>query len=558
MGASGTGVPFGRYAIRARLGRGGMGEVFLADQLGPRGPVRPVALKRVLPRLSKDDAAVELFLSEMQTAAQLNHPNIATTYDFGEVDGVFFLAMEYVEGVTLDRLLAHGGPLPAAAALRIARTVAGALAHAHEQGLVHQDVSPHNVMISRQGAVKLLDFGIARAEAAVLEAGVRAKIAYAAPEQLAGAAPDRRFDLWSLGVVLYEALTRRRPFEEEEHYRPLADADPALADIDPIVRGALEPDPARRWLTAEALEAALGAAASKRPLATERDLAALVEPALSASPRVDLSETSATGVAAIDRTGIAALERGPLDSETATTAPPRVAPTKRAPLVALGVLAALILGAAGVWWAATSRRVAEPAVVTNDRPDDDRRAAHTFDGGAPIAAPAVDDNLREALARPAPERSPATDSPSVDAPRRPDEAVEVAKADTKRDRTPTRAAKPSRPGRDARPRRRIASHRGDRDNSSRPSPTPDAPAAAEGGLGLLSVRTTPWAKVALDGRALGEGVIARAPVPIGRHVLTLRPGEGAYETRTVTFVVRSGVTTKIFADLRTGTVRVEP
>src|SRR5688500_2535724 len=119
--------------IRRRLGRGGMGEVFLADQLGPLGPVRPVALKRMLPQLANDQQASQMFLEEMGLIAKLNHPNIATTFDFGEVDGVYFIAMELVEGLTLAEIEATVGPLPIEETIAIVQAVADALAHAHAE-----------------------------------------------------------------------------------------------------------------------------------------------------------------------------------------------------------------------------------------------------------------------------------------------------------------------------------------------------------------------------------------------------------------------------------------
>ncbi|MCA9554909.1 MAG: serine/threonine protein kinase, partial [Myxococcales bacterium] len=217
------GVPFGKYVIRTRLGQGGMGEVFLADQLGPLGPVRPVALKRLLPKHTHDPHVVRMFLEEMGVAAQLSHPHIVVTYDFGELDGAYFLAMEYVDGLALDRLVAEQGPLPLDAVVTLGRHIASALQHAHERvsagaptPVVHQDVTPHNILVSRAGDAKLLDFGIARTEAAALGERVHAKVRYAAPEQLRRAPPDRRFDVWGLGVTLYQALTGRLPFPQAD------------------------------------------------------------------------------------------------------------------------------------------------------------------------------------------------------------------------------------------------------------------------------------------------------------------------------------------------------
>ena len=242
--AATEGIPFGRYRIRRRLGRGGMGEVFLADQLGPLGPLRPVALKRMRPALAHDAKIARRFLQEMGIAARLSHPYIAVTHDFGEVEGVYFMAMEYIEGAALDRIL-KGGALDVAPALLVAQRVAEALAHAHERvpPVVHQDVSPPNIMVGGDGQVKLVDFGIAAAEAATQDL-LRVKAPYAAPEQLMGQAPERRFDLWALGVVLYEMLTGRRPF-------PGPKADDVLQQIEAravLPRRSAQPEGRRRVL----------------------------------------------------------------------------------------------------------------------------------------------------------------------------------------------------------------------------------------------------------------------------------------------------------------------
>ncbi len=551
--------------------------MFLADQLGPRGPVRPVALKRVLPRFVEDDAAVELFLFEMQTAAQLNHPNIATTYDFGEVDGVYFMTMEYVDGVTLDRLLAHHQRIAVPEALTIVLAITDALAHAHTRGVVHQDVTPHNIMVSRTGGVKLLDFGIARAEAAVLKAGVRAKIAYAAPEQLEGHAPDRRFDLWGLGVVLYEAVGGQRPFAPTEaekvlalarhrRFLPLSGLVPAVEDLDAIVNGALEPDPNRRWLSAETFAAAVRTAASRRAASSDADLAALVAPVLAAAKPPDLSETSATGVAAVDRAALAALEGvpdddrptfvpGPAVSETATTAPRGAPQGTRAIERAAGVsssgralfallFVAVLVGAVG--WLVT-RDVGAPVPAAMPM-----RAASLDEPTALDARDDDDIDLGPAASRDAPTTSPVEPAADVEREDAVDEAAVTSDVDT-----PDPVERPTRK-RTRRKRRAPPPPPVEVPGTARLASPPPPPPPPPGGLGLLSVRSVPWARVALDGRAIGEGVIAKRPVETGRHTLTLRPGEGPYETKTVTFEIRPGVTTKIFADLRAGTVRVEP
>lgn len=204
----------GRYEILALLGEGGMGRVYKA-----RDPMidRLVAIKTL--GVDLDPAQLEefkqRFFREAQTAGRVSHPNVVTIYDIGESGGVAFIAMEYVEGRTLRDRIEEGGPLGVADACRIAAQVAGALAAAHKLAIVHRDVKPGNIMITADGAAKLMDFGIAR-----LPDGMRTRTGllvgsplYIAPERIVGWPVDGRSDIFSLGVVLYEMLTGRHPFQ---------------------------------------------------------------------------------------------------------------------------------------------------------------------------------------------------------------------------------------------------------------------------------------------------------------------------------------------------------
>ncbi|HVK75252.1 MAG TPA: serine/threonine-protein kinase [Kofleriaceae bacterium] len=216
------GIPFGHFTLGKRLARGGMAEVFLARQRGPEGFDRRVAVKRILPHLADSTDFVGMFLDEARLAARLTHPNIVHIYELGSVDGSFFIAMEYVDGVTAAQLIRHAADeaLPPALVARIGADAAGALAYAHrlEDGdgrpvqLVHRDVSPANVMVSFDGVVKLVDFGIAKAANKAEETRpgiVKGKYAYMSPEQTTGKPLDGRSDVFSLGVVLWELLAGR-------------------------------------------------------------------------------------------------------------------------------------------------------------------------------------------------------------------------------------------------------------------------------------------------------------------------------------------------------------
>jgi serine/threonine-protein kinase len=217
-----AGIRFGQYVLLRRLARGGMAEVFLAQQRGLEGFDRRVAVKRILPHLADSPDFVKMFLGEARLAAQLSHPNIVHIYEFGKVEQDYFIAMEYVEGVHAGQLWKHGeagDKLPATLVARIGADAATALHHAHElrdqtgkpYGLVHRDVSPANIMISYDGVVKLCDFGIAKAAALgdqLTNPGqVKGKYAYMSPEQTVASALDGRSDVFSLAIVLWELLT---------------------------------------------------------------------------------------------------------------------------------------------------------------------------------------------------------------------------------------------------------------------------------------------------------------------------------------------------------------
>ena len=208
-----TTVPtLARYRILDRIGGGGMGVVYRARD---ERLEREVALKFLPPHLSADAAAKKRFMVEARAAASLEHPNICTVHEIGETeDGQLYIVMACYEGETLDRRIARGA-LPVDEALRIATDVARGLAKAHERGIVHRDVKPPNIMITPDGHVKVLDFGIAKLSDANFthSFGVVGTLAYMSPEQAFGEPVDHRTDIWALGVVLYEMLAATRPFQ---------------------------------------------------------------------------------------------------------------------------------------------------------------------------------------------------------------------------------------------------------------------------------------------------------------------------------------------------------
>jgi serine/threonine-protein kinase len=222
-------MELGKYELVSRLALGGMAEVFLAKAAGPMGFEKTLVVKRILSHLAEDPTFVEMFLSEARLAAQLNHPNIVQIFDFGEADGEYFLAMEYIDGPNLRVLLkkarAVGQPLPPALCARIIACACEGLSFAHDfqdpttgepLGLIHRDISADNILVSRQGAVKVVDFGIAKATGQSQETQfgvIKGKVSYMSPEQIRARPLDRRADVYSLGVVFYELLTGRKPFD---------------------------------------------------------------------------------------------------------------------------------------------------------------------------------------------------------------------------------------------------------------------------------------------------------------------------------------------------------
>jgi len=203
-----------RYEIVAMIGTGGMGTVYRARDLELD---EEVAIKTLRPELMMDETLLERFKSEIRLARRISHRNVVRTHDFGEWRGVSYLTMEYVEGLTVRDLIQARGPLQAPSALAIATQLAESLTVAHEQGVVHRDIKPQNLLLDANGVLKVMDFGIARlaeSTSALTVAGlIIGTPAYMAPEQLLAETADARSDLYAMGVVLYECLTGQLPFD---------------------------------------------------------------------------------------------------------------------------------------------------------------------------------------------------------------------------------------------------------------------------------------------------------------------------------------------------------
>src|SRR5438309_5806219 len=274
-----AGTKLGRYEIRAKIGEGGMGEVYLAEDMQLR---RHVALK-ILPRqVASNKDRMRRFTPEAQAAAALNHPHIAHIYDIGEADGLHFISMEFVDGLTLRQLI-HDQRIDLAKLLRYLQNVADGLAKAHASGIVHRDLKPDNIMVTRDGHAKVLDFGLAKLIEPQQAIGTRATdssevatalmpqhstpgtvmgtVGYMSPEQAQGKTNeiDQRSDIFSFGCILFEAVTGQKPFAGKDTLDSLHNIvhapTPNVKELNPaapdelrrIVRRCLAKDPDKRY-----------------------------------------------------------------------------------------------------------------------------------------------------------------------------------------------------------------------------------------------------------------------------------------------------------------------
>ncbi len=446
------GAQVGRYHLLRRLAIGGMAELHLACAEGVAGFQKVVVLKRVLPHLAADRSFVDLFLNEARLAANLDHPNLVQVMDIGEADGEYFYVMEYVHGRNARELLgeaANRGGMPLSVALAVVIATASGLHHAHERtdlegrplGLVHRDVSPSNVLISYDGAIKVTDFGIAKASARTAETiggAMKGKIGYMSPEQCRGEAVDRRSDIFALGILLYELTTTERLFFGESDFAVLnkvvhgrfdspssrvPDYPPAL---ERIVLRALALEPAERYPSAgELLRDIEAFAHEQRLLCSAAVVTDWMNEAFGTPPFPRVEQRSAPADDPLDAMPTLVLVGGvgPADPEALTRAepaatgtvvvmgpstevsPPKVQvqvpePQRRrggAGWLALGFFGVVGATAAGIGlWSGGDGEAATPAEASEPvaRPDDAQ------DGQtAPEARP----EPREAVVEPAPE-----------------------------------------------------------------------------------------------------------------------------------------------------------
>jgi serine/threonine protein kinase len=331
------GSRLGRYVVLKHLASGGMADVLLGRADGIEGFERHVVLKRIRPEHAQDPRFIRMFLDEARLAANLHHQHIVQVHDIGEAAGELFISMEYIHGEDVRTLLSNASKtrahVPLGVAVAIVSAAAAGLHYAHERrgndkkplGIVHRDISPSNILVGYDGAVKVVDFGIAKASMRqeTRSGSLKGKISYMSPEQCKGADVDRRSDVYSLGVVLYELATTTRLFKGDNDYLvmdqivngrvslPRVRRPDLPNELSSIIMRAIAPDPERRYFTADELRVALDQFAAKAGLTTSApSIAAFLrkqfgerpEPWLDLSPQSEYSfsddEAAQTGTPA--------------------------------------------------------------------------------------------------------------------------------------------------------------------------------------------------------------------------------------------------------------------
>ena len=558
-----VGRRLGRYDLEYLVAHGGMASVYLA-QLASSHLQRWVAVKVMHAHLATDGHFVDMFMDEARLAAQIQHANVCPVIDFGEHEGSYYIVMEYLHGETLSSLVKHAwrelGELPPGLVARILSDIARGLHAAHELrgpnrqplGVVHRDVSPQNMMVLYDGVSKITDFGVARAEgrlATTRSGTVKGKFSYMSPEQLNGGAVDRRSDVWSLGVVLWEASLGQRLFRGRSDGETAVsvvtgpilsprEVDPDYpAELESIVMGALERDPSARIGTAGELSRRLDDFARKQePHFGTSEVSAFVQGLFieRRRQREDMLTWEAP-TTVIPEADLAS--QSTLGSHVVTRKLTPEEPARPRWLLPVGIAAAL-LAVSGGWafmsWLTDddSEQVAStlplehegtgaPAVSRTPAAPTGASAARAPKPAltAPIAAPVIEAPVIEAPVIEAPViEAPVIEAPAIEAP-----AIEapVIRAPVIERRAPAvavRAPREAQAPRRARP--------------PRPTPAP----VGEGTLNLLAI---PRAEVLWRGRSIGTTPLVNRTFPAGRQRLVIRAVDGSGE-RTVTVDIRAG------------------
>jgi serine/threonine-protein kinase len=537
------GSQYGKFSLVARLATGGMAEIFLARLVGAAGFEKLVCIKRILPHLARDKQFVEMFLSEARIAAQISHPNVCQVFELGEIDGSYYIAMEYLEGVPLAcfRRHDHDGLPPAPRLVAgIAIQACEGLHHAHGlkygdgsvMEVVHRDVSPQNLFVTADGIVKVLDFGIAKIHGATVRTStgaIKGTYAYMAPEQLRGERVDRRTDVFALGIAMWEILARRYLFKRETEFLTFqaitSDPIPDICALRPdvptalssVIMTALARNRDERFPSARMFGEAIAAAVSpmtsiaisdavQRAFATElAEQAELIRVARAGSGfdlDVELGPSVGSGEDAL--TTPISQQRGTAGSQvsalalTLGSAPKTEVSNPALPiqrrswgrLAALGALAVVVGGAGAFVYARIEQPSAPTAAQAPALPPPPPASTTPAPPATPPAAP------------PAPEQTPAP---------------------------PPATPPPAAPPPVAKP---VEKH------TSAPRPAPPA-ARPSGPPGFITIDSTPvYAVIYIDGKSYGETPLVRVELSPGRHVVHAVAPSGA--TRDVKIVIESG------------------
>jgi len=541
-----------RYKLLARLGQGGMAEVYLAAWEVAPFAHRPVVIKRLHPHFNEDPRLVEMFLDEARLLTQLDHPHIVKTLEAGVIDGRCCIAMEYLEGQPLQRVLRRAnerGGLAAHVAVSIAISVLDGLHYSHELAnargfpleIVHRDVSPQNVFVSNDGQVKVLDFGIAKAnsqEGRTATGIVKGKVGYIAPEQARAEHVDRRADVWSAGVVLWEALTGARLFKADTDAATLGltlqGQIPSAGsrrlgvpeELEAVLIRALQRDPALRYQTASAMRNDLESWLARAGFSRDARVVSGLMKELFASEIVEQKRLVSALMARSDCTPPApASTRSPSSTSALYLKVPQTGATsadltrmndqmeelgkrhRRAFRSLFALLGAFLLMACLTAFLAMIRAGSSPARTASS---------------AVLAAPA-----RAPNPEPPSERAPLLEERSR---AQPELAATLAVQPAPSSAKPARFLAPVRVAKVQSAPVTAAS-----------SPSANKPEAAPS-FGFLTIDTSPWSQVSVGGRTLGQTPLIGVKLPSGSQVLLLKNPEQGIET-SYPVTIESGKTT---------------
>jgi serine/threonine-protein kinase len=554
QGSASQSRQLGKYDLLGRIGYGGMAEVWLAKQRGPMGFEKLVAIKKLLPHLQAEEQFVRMFLDEARIAARINHTNVVQIFDLGQAESSFFIAMEYLNGESLARVMGEGvrrgTPLPEALGALIVAQIGKGLHHAHalcdahgnSMGIVHRDVSPQNVVVLYDGGVKLLDFGIAKARERLQEtttSGLKGKYAYMSPEQCSGEAVDARSDIFSCGVLLWEILTRRRLFKHsnklmvlkmilEGHVAPPSRVNPGVPSaLDRVVLQALAKRAEDRFPSADAMSTAIeGALAASGAAVNPAQVAEYMRTAFADDLRKRnelAANLSASETSLATQDPAEWLELMPEASH-------EIISFSKSPVVPTARGGAEPARSNTVWWMVTAIIATLAAAITIFTllwvipGSGNREPRLVVESSPPGASILIDGKLRE-------ERAPATIATPEG-----DHTVEVALAghrpwrrsvtlgagETLRVEAALQLlASTARPRRDAGAPELARDGLSARDRSSRVSPDlRRGPEPAVASVGTLHLATRPWATIYHGKRRLGDTPLVGVKLPAGSVKLT--------------------------------------